>query len=561
MTGISSNGRRLARSWYIMDYAVKTLTAAQALEIQNLLNERLRPQGKPEVTIDPVNATTLLARCYDLNTRGTFERLTYEDHLMLRRSVNLTEWIPTFVNPSIVRVSSLSSVDLLPGGAPGIGQDQPNIQNAATIGMAFAIVALVVGGLCFVGAVALCGRIQLRRLEKAEKERAEAEQAKAAENMRDNFDMVKTRISIMLPKFEHMPEQDAYGPPLPRLDDEDSDDNLGDDIMPQERTPADLGSASAGLSPMAAAGEEHYTLDMSSEGGTPQRRTINPDDAIGLEPIRGSNKPQASMTNMDRSNMVPMTPGAGSRKGRPKASPRAIDDELELDAIPDDDDELPGIHGTAVPPTSLHGAAAPPTDQLDFLDAFDVDDDDELPGIRRTSSVARGLTAKGPSPSRRGGATRSPSPDDQFWTAPEEGSEMPTLRGQGQRAAIVDRGAGVGFLETPERGHGPTALLRGAAGGSGGGGRFAFSPASRDSPAPPSSANSERPAMRPTTVPVGTMDGMQPIEEGWNDGSPIFDDPLEAPTDALTGLRANELVGDSPPPAWEAGTPYGDDLT
>ncbi|CAJ1428485.1 unnamed protein product [Effrenium voratum] len=233
---------------YNIDYLIKVWTLEDAL------------QAYPDAT-QTQSSGTLLYHAYALRAEDSVEQTNFIQ-LLKDQQVDVIELRPTELIPAIISVSTIKQVPELP--TEPSGNSNGATMSASTLGMAIGVVALLLCGCVFVLIVVCCGKIQQARLVQAKAEQEAWEEAVRAEQMQDNFDMVRTKISVMLPKLEP-----GHGPVVGRIQNvmEDNDGfNPADDVLPGEREAA----LRAGRSPWGDA--DAFTLEINDQAsGSPSR--------------------------------------------------------------------------------------------------------------------------------------------------------------------------------------------------------------------------------------------------------------------------------------------------
>eukprot|EP00438_Fugacium_kawagutii_P022253 Skav210194 [mRNA] locus=scaffold6220:14926:21193:+ [translate_table: standard] len=215
---------------YAVDYVVKVWSLE---EVQ---------QADP--TAEAQSGGSILGFSFALRVEGSEEQAAYSS-ILETQQVQVVSLKPTPVTPTILTVTTLTEKD-----PPGEGT-----------GVAIAVLVLLCCAGMFVTMVVCCSKIQQVRLTQAKAEKEVKEEAARVQEMQDNFDMVRTKISVMLPKLEP-----GHGPVVGRIQHvmEDNDFEPVDDMLPDEREVVQVAHRGTYRD---FTQEDAFTLDIGDEAG------------------------------------------------------------------------------------------------------------------------------------------------------------------------------------------------------------------------------------------------------------------------------------------------------
>ncbi|CAE8683335.1 unnamed protein product, partial [Polarella glacialis] len=168
--------RRLQAELYNIQYVIKLWKMAQEGFSVRKADSASNPSGgtaadDEEITYDETRiAEVILARSRNIFVDGTNEqnklKETFEDLFQIR-SDQITVVGDNASEPKVFTMGSIEQVKVL---TPDMSTKGSQPSQAATISMASTIIILMVLGCIFVTLVAICGRIQMRRIKKLEAE-------------------------------------------------------------------------------------------------------------------------------------------------------------------------------------------------------------------------------------------------------------------------------------------------------------------------------------------------------------------------------------------------------
>ncbi|CAE8646568.1 unnamed protein product, partial [Polarella glacialis] len=168
--------RRLQAELYNIQYVIKLWKMAQEGFSVRKADSASNPSGgtaadDEEITYDETRiAEVILARSRNIFVDGTNEqnklKETFEDLFQIR-SDQITVVGDNASEPKVFTMGSIEQVKVL---TPDMSTQGSQPSQAATISMASTIIILMVLGCIFVTLVAICGRIQMRRMKKLEAE-------------------------------------------------------------------------------------------------------------------------------------------------------------------------------------------------------------------------------------------------------------------------------------------------------------------------------------------------------------------------------------------------------
>lgn len=244
LVGDSSDGS----SSYVVDYVIKTWSLEEA------------QQQDPTAT-DVISASSILWYSYAVRTQASPQQAAFVNFLQAQE-VEVISLKESPVLPTILSVTTISEVP------PSSGDGSSDPDAASSLGMAIAVVTLLVVAALFVLVVVCCSKIQQARLVQAKAEKEAMQEVARAEEMQDNFDMVRTKISVMLPKLEP-----GHGPMVGRIQHvmEENDFEPVDDVLPDERETLQSSGRRRSLRNFAQA--DAFTLDIGDEVLSPEDRT------------------------------------------------------------------------------------------------------------------------------------------------------------------------------------------------------------------------------------------------------------------------------------------------
>lgn len=249
-------------STFAVDYVIKVWTLEEA------------QQADPSAT-DAQSTGTILGFSFALRAEGSQEQVAFTN-LLETQQVDVVSLASTVVVPTILTVTSITEK-----APPGEGSGDP--LGASSLGVAIAVLVLLCCAGMFVFLVVCCGKIQQVRLIQAKAEKEVKDEVARVQEMQDNFDMVRTKISVMLPKLEP-----GHGPVVGRIQHvmEENDFEPVDDMLPDEREVVQVAHRGSFRDFTQA---DAFTLDIRDE-------VLSPEDRNAVAQITGRRKSQTEQS-------------------------------------------------------------------------------------------------------------------------------------------------------------------------------------------------------------------------------------------------------------------------